>query len=149
MPVVLKQKQPDMTHSIKHLFHIAAPRAKVYEAITTIQGLSGWWTRQTAGDGKAGGVLEFRFGPQYLNTMKVKELKPNESVTWECTGDAEEWIGTVFTFRLDENEGKTRVRFEQANWKNNSDFYAACNFSWGRYLVSLRNLCEKGKGDPF
>ena len=138
-----------MSHSIKHLFHIASPREKVYEAISTIPGLSSWWTKQTSGDSKTGGTVNFGFGPVFVNRMKVTELKPNEWVKWECLGDAPEWVGTVFTFKLDENEGKTRIRFEQANWKENGDFYAACNFSWGRYLVSLRNYCEKGKGDPF
>ncbi|MFI5150220.1 MAG: SRPBCC domain-containing protein [Bacteroidia bacterium] len=138
-----------MGHSIKHLFHIAAPRAAVYEAITTISGLAAWWTRQTSGSPDAGGIIEFRFGPVYLNKMKVKELKLNESVTWEYVGDTPDWMGTVFTFKLDENEGKTRIRFEQANYKEQNDFYAQCNFSWGRYLVSLREYCEKGKGTPF
>src|ERR1700740_1098409 len=101
-----------MSYSLKHLFHIAAPKEKVYEAITTIDGLAAWWTKQTSGDNKVGGVLEFRFGQQFFNKMKVKELKPNESVTWECIGGADDWIGTVFIFKLDENEGKTRVRFE-------------------------------------
>lgn len=138
-----------MSYSIKHLFHITAPREKVYEALTTIEGLAGWWTKQTSGESKVNGIVEFRFGQQFFNKMKVKELKPNESVTWECVGGADDWMGTIFTFKLDENEGKTRVRFEQANWKEANDFYAACNFSWGRFMESLRNLCQTGKGSPF
>jgi uncharacterized protein YndB with AHSA1/START domain len=138
-----------MSHAIKHMFHIAAPRGKVYEAITTIEGLSGWWTKQTSGDPKVGGTIEFRFGPQFCNKMKVKEQKPNESITWECMGDTDDWIGTILTFHLDDNEGKTRVRFRHENWKEAGDFYAQCNFSWGRYMESLRKFCETGKGTPF
>jgi uncharacterized protein YndB with AHSA1/START domain len=138
-----------MSHTLKHLFHIAAPREKVYEALTTITGLAGWWTIQTEGESKEGGELVFRFGPVWKNTMKVKELKANQAVTWECLGDAPDWIGTIITFKLDENEGKTRIRFEQSGYKETNDFYAQCNFSWGRYLVSLRDHCEKGKGAPF
>lgn len=33
--------------SIKHLFHINASKEKVFETITTIEGLSSWWTVQT------------------------------------------------------------------------------------------------------
>jgi uncharacterized protein YndB with AHSA1/START domain len=138
-----------MSYSLKHLFHIATPREKVYEAITTVDGLAEWWTKQTSGDNKVGGVLEFRFGEQFFNKMKIKELKPNESVTWECIEGSSDWIGTIFTFKLDENEGKTRLRFEQSKWRETNDFYAACNFSWGRFMESLRNLCQTGKGNPF
>ena len=34
---------------------------KVYDALTTVDGLSGWWTEDTKGKGNVGDVLEFRF----------------------------------------------------------------------------------------
>ena len=34
----------------------------VYKALTAREGLSGWWTVDTRGDSKVGGVLQFRFG---------------------------------------------------------------------------------------
>ena len=134
--------------SIKNLFHINAPKEKVYAAIATLEGLSNWWTLETTGESKVDGVIHFRFGGGGPD-MKVTELKPNESITWECVGGADEWIGNIFTFKLDENDGKTRVRFEQAGWKETNDFYASCSFSWGRYMESLRQYCQTGKGEAF
>jgi uncharacterized protein YndB with AHSA1/START domain len=134
---------------IKHLFHINAPRTKVYEAISTVKGLSDWWTKQTTGTSEPGGVLEFRFGSQWLNKMKVISTVPGASVAWECIEATPDWVGTKITFTLDNNEGKTRVRFSHSGWKEPNDFYAQCNFSWGRYMESLRSLCEKGQGMPF
>jgi uncharacterized protein YndB with AHSA1/START domain len=135
--------------SIKHLFHINTSKEKVFEALTTTQGLSGWWTNKVSGDSKVGGVIEFRFGDFGGPDMKVKEIKNNESVTWECVSGPEDWIGHKFSFHLDTNDNKTRVRFEQSGWKETSDFYASCNFSWGRYMESLRQLCQTGKGEAF
>jgi uncharacterized protein YndB with AHSA1/START domain len=135
--------------SIKHLFHIAASKEKVFEALTTIKGLSGWWTNNVSGESKVGRVIEFRFGDFGGPDMKVKEIKPYESVTWECVGGPQDWVGHLFTFHLDTNENKTRVRFEQSGWKETEDFYASCNFSWGRYMESLRQLCQTGKGEAF
>ena len=135
--------------AIKHLFHINAPREKVYKALTTIDGLSGWWTEGTSGESKLGGVIDFRFGAHGVNKMKVIELKENESVVWECIDSHPEWIGTVLSFKLDENDGKTRVRFTHDKWKEANDFYAGCCFSWGRYMESLRQLCQTGKGEAF
>ena len=34
----------------------------VYRALTTREGLSAWWTSDTQGDSKVGGVIQFRFG---------------------------------------------------------------------------------------
>ena len=134
--------------SIKNLFHINAPKEKVYKAISTIEGLSNWWTTQTTGESKVDGIIQFRFGEGGPD-MKVIEMKPNESVTWECVAGPEDWMGTTFTFNLDENEGKTRVRFEQAGYKEANDFYASCAFSWGRYMESLRQYCQTGNGEAF
>ncbi|MEO7294042.1 MAG: SRPBCC domain-containing protein [Ginsengibacter sp.] len=134
--------------SIKNLFHINAPKEKVYEAVSTIEGLSNWWTTETTGESKVDGVIQFRFGGGGPG-MKVTAKTPNESVSWECIAGPEDWIGTTFTFKLDENERKTRVRFEQAGWKEAKDFYASCAFSWGRYMESLRQYCQTGKGEAF
>jgi uncharacterized protein YndB with AHSA1/START domain len=134
---------------IKHLFHIKAPRQKVYDAIANKTGLSNWWTTQVAGDDRPGGVLQFKFGDHGVLEMKVTEMKPGELVKWDCINGAADWVGTNFIFALDENEGMTRVRFTQAGWREANDLFANCNFSWGRYMESLRQLCEKGRGKAF
>ena len=134
--------------SIKHLFHINSSKEKVYEALTTINSLSNWWTKQTTGDTRVGGILQFRFGEPGID-MKVTLLKPNESVSWECVDGFDDWIGTKVNFVLDENDGKTRVRFEHSDWKEANDSFAGCSFSWARYLESLRQLCQTGKGEAF
>lgn len=134
---------------IKHLFHINASKEKVFEALTTISGLANWWTTQTTGDSKPGGVIQFRFGDMGGPDMKVTAIKPNESVSWECVSGPEDWIGHIFSFHLDTADNKTRVCFEQSGWKETGDFYASCNFSWGRYMESLRQLCQTGKGEAF
>jgi uncharacterized protein YndB with AHSA1/START domain len=138
-----------MTHSIKHLFHINAKRNVVFDAISTIDGLSKWWTVHTTGDSKPGGIIKFRFGPNEGPDMKVTAVVKDESVTWECIASPHGWVGNMFTFKLDENEGKTRVCFSHSGWNEEDDFYAICTFAWGRYMESLRQLCQTGKGEAF
>jgi uncharacterized protein YndB with AHSA1/START domain len=36
---------------------------QVYDALTTVDGLAGWWTDDTKGSSEVGGVLQFRFPP--------------------------------------------------------------------------------------
>jgi uncharacterized protein YndB with AHSA1/START domain len=54
----------------------------VYEALTAIAGLSRWWTSDTRGESKVGGVLQFRFGDDGFD-MKVVELKRSKRVLWQ------------------------------------------------------------------
>ncbi len=135
--------------AIRHQFHIAAPREAVFKALTTIAGLSNWWTTETSGSTATGGVIDFRFGPVWKNSMKVNEQQENSLLDWECVEGANDWLGTHITFRLDENEGKTRVNFEHSGWNEANEFFASCNFSWARYLESLRQYCQTGNGEAF
>ena len=137
-----------MTYAIKHLFHINASLEKVFEAISTINGMTNWWTTKITGNSELGGVIHFRF-PESGPDMKVIERKVNEKISWECVESPFGWVGNTFTFALDENEGKTRVRFSHDGWNEQDDFYAACCFSWGRYLESLRQYCQTGNGEAF
>ena len=138
-----------MTYSIKHLVHINAKRSDVCKAISTINGLSNWWTTKTSGNEKTGGIIQFRFGDFGGPDMKVTEVKPDESISWECVESPHGWTGHTFTIKLDDNEGKTRVRFSHSGWEEEDDYYAICTFSWGRYMESLRQFCQTGKGEAF
>lgn len=59
------------------------------------------------------------------------------------------WIGTILNFKLDDNDGKTRVRFEHTNWKKADAFYAGCSFPGGDIMESLRQFCQTGKSEAF
>ena len=135
-------------YSIKHLFHIDATRQKVYEALTDIKALSSWWTAQTTGEAAKDGTIHFRFGDVGPD-MNVTETLPGEKVAWECVASPHGWVGNKLTFALDDNDGKTRVRFSHDGWNEEDDFYAICSFSWGRYMESLRQYCQTGRGEGF
>ncbi|MFC2124897.1 SRPBCC domain-containing protein [Bacteroidota bacterium] len=136
-------------YAIKHLFHINASFEKVYDAITTIDGLKSWWTPQTTGSSEIGNVLEFRFGGTILCFMQVISKAPNTYLEWECVNGHLDWIGTQIIFQLDDHEDMIRIRFEHSGWKDANDFFGQCNFAWGRYMESLRLYCETGEGKPF
>ena len=76
----------------------------VYAALTTIDGLSGWWTTDTHGDPGLGGKIEFRF-PQGGFDMEVIELRPSELVRWRVIDGPPEWIGTTIDWRLSRSDG--------------------------------------------
>ena len=46
---------------IIHRVGIKAPISKVYAALSTIEGVAGWWTKETTGVSKSGGNIEVHF----------------------------------------------------------------------------------------
>jgi hypothetical protein len=76
----------------------------VYEALATVEGLSGWWTSDTAGESKVGGVTQFRFGAGGGFDMRVLELQPANHVLWQVIDGPQEWVGTKISFDLKQND---------------------------------------------
>ncbi|MCW2794547.1 SRPBCC domain-containing protein [Nocardioides sp.] len=119
----------------------------VYEALTTLEGLSGWWAEDTKGQTEVGGVLEFRFAPGGFD-IKVVELHPAERVLWEVVDGPEEWIGTEVSWELKQEGDYTIILFKHQGWKEPVEFMHHCSTKWGVFLLSLKQLLETGSGAP-
>jgi uncharacterized protein YndB with AHSA1/START domain len=119
----------------------------VYRALTTREGLSGWWTTDTRGDSKVGGVLQFRFGAGDFD-MEVLELLPAKRVRWQVIDGPQEWIGTTVSFDLRQEGDWTIVFFNHEGWKEPVEFMHHCSTKWAVFLLSLKSLLETGKGAP-
>jgi uncharacterized protein YndB with AHSA1/START domain len=132
---------------IRHNVVIKAAPEKIYEAITTQQGLSGWWAKQTTARPETGFVNIFSFG-SFRNEMKVIHLSPNKKVEWQCIRSIEEWMHTNISFDLEEKDGRTILRFAHSGWRAATDTFAGCNYDWGRFMTSLKSFCETGAGAP-
>lgn len=120
---------------------------KVYEAITTQEGLASWWCKQTTAQSQVGFTNTFIFG-NVPNEMKVTELVPSKKVEWKCINSNGEWINTNLSFDLEEKNGHTILRFAHSDWEAPTDFFAACNYAWGSLMTSLKSFCETGNGTP-
>jgi uncharacterized protein YndB with AHSA1/START domain len=133
---------------IHHRIGVASPSTDdVYAALTTIDGLSRWWTTDTTGDPGLGGKIAFRFPPGGFD-MEVIELVPGERVRWRVVGGPPEWIDTTIDWRLSRNEGYTIVLFAHEGWADPVEFLHHCSTKWAVYLLSLKALVETGTGAP-
>ncbi|MFD7734016.1 SRPBCC domain-containing protein [Kitasatospora phosalacinea] len=132
---------------ILHRIGVTASPEDVYAALTTVEGLAGWWTEDTAGDPAPGGVVRFRFPPGGFD-MKVLEARPAEHVRWEVVEGPEEWIGTQVVFELAQEDDWTIVLFRHEGWREPVEFMHHCSTKWAVYLMSLKKLAETGAGEP-
>ena len=132
-------------HIIEHLLHINAPLNKVYEAIKEVENIKQWYTTDVVDNSDK--TKTFKWGDMFL-IANCNEIK-NEKITWEFIESSMPIESLNMTYELSENEGKTRVRFAYGNFAEKSDFYANQNFSSAKYLESLRQFCQTGKGEAF
>jgi len=137
---------PDILHRVG--IKSSSPK-DTYKALTTVEGLSAWWTDNTKGKSKVDGVLKFRFGERGGFDMKVIELEPAKRVLWQVIDGPEEWIGTKISFDLRQDGDYTIVLFKHQGWKEPIEFMHHCSTKWAIFLLSLKSLLETGKGAPY
>jgi uncharacterized protein YndB with AHSA1/START domain len=152
--------------TIQHQLAIAASVSQVYAALSTAEGISTWWDKQTPVYTDRGLVLEHNPGPKHgVVRLRVVDLVPNRRVEWECVSrhpadsPASAWTGTRFIFELSEDEspasvaerdcaaaGEARrivtVDFRQTGYDTNSVFFGFNNFAWASVLANLKKVCE-------
>jgi uncharacterized protein YndB with AHSA1/START domain len=119
----------------------------VYGALTTVEGLSAWWTDATRGDTEVDGVLQFRFREGGFD-MVVRELEPAKHVLWEVVDGPAEWVGTTVSFDLKQEDDYTIILFKHEGWREPVEFMHHCSTKWATFLLSLKSLVETGKGAP-
>jgi uncharacterized protein YndB with AHSA1/START domain len=138
---------------IVHRVGIKAPAPHVYAALSTVDGLAGWWTRATSGESRVGGTVAFRFHDPHGQDiggfdMEVLELVPDQKVRWRVKAGPDEWIGTGIDFALAREDDYTIVQFGHRNWPETAEFRAHCSTKWATFLLSLKELVETGQGRP-
>ena len=144
---------------IIHRVGIKASPADVYAALATVDGVAGWWTRETTGESRVGGVITVRFldhgagGQEPARErgrmeLEVTRLESGKAVGWRVTAGPPEWIGTEVTFTLAPADGQTLVLFGHRHWREATEFTAHCSMKWATFLLSLKQLAETGTGRP-
>jgi len=146
--------------TIYHQVSINAPLAKVYDAISTADGIGTWWDKQTPNQTDRGLVLEHNPGLEHgVVKLRVVELIPNKRVEWECisthprSSPASAWTGTHFIFEIAERDNvssgskhnqvrATTLDFRQAGYDERSEFFGSNNFAWGQVLQKLKQVLE-------
>jgi uncharacterized protein YndB with AHSA1/START domain len=158
--------------NIHHELLIGATAEKIYDAITSQEGLSAWWTPGANAKCELDSVARFPFGKEYFKEMKILELKSSEQVKWICITGVEEWMGTTIFFKLQPGDKRTLLNshpevhdqlyqqnenfdkgtlliFHHDGWKEYTPMFAECSYTWGQFLRSLKLFCETGQGRPW
>lgn len=138
---------------IIHRIGIGAPIGDVFQAISSVAGIAGWWTREMSASAGPEVAMSAHFTDQAgreLGKIGFDLVMPKTeySVRWRFTHGPEEWIGTEATFELSRQDEYTILLFGHRNWRETVEFTAHCSMKWAVFLLSLKALAETGKGSP-
>jgi uncharacterized protein YndB with AHSA1/START domain len=132
--------------AIHHQIGVKVSIEDAYQAITSLEGLSSWWTKATGGTG-TGDILCFHFG-EHTVEMQIEVLE-KDKVVWRCIAEEGEWKDTHINFDLALAYDQVFINFSHTDWAEQTDFCAHCSMKWAVFMLSLKDYLEKGKGHPF
>ena len=144
--------------TIHHQVWIDTPAAKLFEAISTVDGVGRWWDKAKATRTEVGTVLEFSPGaPHGTLKARVLDLVPGKRVEWEFisthpkSSPASAWTGTHVVFEVTERKplpfAETKAErmavldFRHSGWDESSEWLGFCSFGWAEALKKLEQLC--------
>jgi uncharacterized protein YndB with AHSA1/START domain len=134
----------------EHEVWIAAERDDVFAALTTIEGLDGWWGPALEASTDVGGHVVFDHGLGSSMRMEVVVFDPPARVTWRLVSThdgadnpASEWTGQTFDWRIEPRADRTLlgrampvtvVHLINAGWPAESRWRGFCTTAWGATL---------------
>jgi uncharacterized protein YndB with AHSA1/START domain len=130
-----------------------APPPLVFAALTSLEGLAGWWASLATGSASSGGRFELGFtGLEESITMRVDRAVAPSDVAWTCVRHTglPDWDGTRIVFALEgEGTASTTLAFRHLGLIPDLGCYEHCRAGWQHFLSSLRSYAEQGRGTPF
>jgi uncharacterized protein YndB with AHSA1/START domain len=134
---------------IFHNLPITGSRGRVFQAISTAQGLDSWWTKTCEALPAQGAEYKLGFGEGYNWRATVTRWAPDTEFELRLTEADEDWRGTLLGFRLSENSGVTKVDFHHLAWPQSNVHYRISCFCWAMYLRLLKRYIEFGEVVPY
>lgn len=134
--------------NIRHAISIDAAPTRILPLISSAEGFSQWWAADVYEDGSTKIVdLSFSKGSTIYRLDPVAGM-PSGEVAWLCqTGN--EWQGTKLLFKMTFDGKSTLLKFTHSGWAAETDYFVACNTTWGAIMFRLKEAAE-GKGiGPF
>jgi len=130
-----------------HLLKIRVSAERVYEALTTVEGIRKWWTRDAALDPFVGGTGRFH-QRDAVTAIRIDELNPPLRIVWTTVASNAPggWEGTTISFDLRAEHNGTVLLLTHKGFPRADEEYAAMTMGWACRLVSLHLYLETGRG---
>ena len=135
-----------------HLIQIDGVDATVaYPALTTRDGITGWWTSRAEVSGAAvGDTLRMSFpDAPFTWDMRVAVADEPTRVEWDCTGGPPGWERTRLVWAVEKTDTGAVVRFDHAGFPRVDDMFRIVTVGWAQMLLSLKAYLETGRREPF
>jgi len=129
---------------------VAGEPKAILEALTSTDGVAGWWTTRNETSGTPGAINRYWF-PGMESTHDMRVIRADEdAVEWECVGGPPQWIGTRVRWTLmPGRDGGTVVLLDHTGFPAVDTMYRIVTVGWVQMILRLKEHVETGKPVPY
>ncbi|WP_351230941.1 SRPBCC domain-containing protein [Streptomyces sp. NPDC002133] len=123
----------------------------VYRAISTAEGVAGWFTtRAEIGEG-VGALHRLSFpGAPMTWDFRIETAEPGKRLAQTVVAGPPQWIGTEIVYALEAHpEGGTVVRFDHTGFAEIDDMFREVTMGWAGMFLRLKENVETGSPVPY
>lgn len=132
----------------------SATPQKLFDALSSGNEISKWWTTSASLKPKEGAIGTFQWkAHSWTVKVKIKRIEPTY-IEWICISsnmqNTNAWENTILSFNIEKTaSGGSLLLFKQTRYKN-SPCFDICNDGWTFVLgKSLKEYVETGAGHPY
>lgn len=122
-----------------------------YAALTTQEGITGWWTsRADVSGAEVGDTLRMSFPDMPFSwDMRVDKASSPAVMEWDCDGGPPGWEQTRVVWGVEPTAAGAVVRLDHAGFPAVDDMFRIVTVGWAQMLLSLKAYLETGTRKPF
>jgi uncharacterized protein YndB with AHSA1/START domain len=128
-----------------------ADATAAYTALTTQDGITGWWTSRASVPGaNVGDVLKMSFpDAPFTWDMRIDQVDQPVRLEWECVGGPPGWEKTRVVWGFEGTDAGVVVRLSHEGFAAVDDMFRIVTVGWAQMLLSLKAYLETGARKPF
>ena len=130
-----------------HRIRVHASPDRVFQALSTKDGLEGWFTAQVDGDVGEGRDVRMHFKGKESFGWHLAKMRPDH-VHWNCTEGPGSAKGTTVDYLLKKEGQDTVIECDHDGWPEAHEALATCNTLWGLLMSRLKDYVETSKANP-
>ncbi|MFG2760922.1 SRPBCC domain-containing protein [Streptomyces wuyuanensis] len=129
----------------------AADPETVYRAISTPEGVAGWFTTGAEIGEGVGHLHRLSFpGAPMTWDFRIDEAASGKRLAQTVVAGPPQWIGTEIAYALEaQAEGGTVVRFDHAGFAEIDDMFREVTMGWAGMFARLKEYVETGTPVPY
>lgn len=137
-------------YAIQARFDARCSPSELMGWLTSVEGISGWWTDSVTGSaGEVGDVFHARFPTTDVVFDLGVTTVSDVVVEWHIPESPPWWKGTTIRFEANgEESGETSFLFTHRGFDEDDPMIAVITPAWVRFLDRLVEVAESGEANP-